>query len=212
MGFFRSEDALQCGPGRATLGPGSRSGAPISDGERLQGLPTTGVWGLRPHCLHPSGRFGCCVCVWVCVCVCAPLVADAGGVPLQGPSSELRLDNVGPRLSRSPPPASATRRLGAAHWEPCGAARLMLRRAPALFLLGAVCWPGQRPGRRLRRQPEPPGMSKRCTPCGLVRSSLARSTRGLRCTTTGPPLSRVLGCRPSSALSRTCVSSPSAFC
>ena len=105
--------------------------------------------GLRPHCSHPLGSFCCCVCLAWCVCCCS----------CAGPRSR-------------PGEGALPRRLRAALWEPCGATRLWLRRAPApLSLLRAVRWPGRVPGRRLHRRPEPLGVNELTRPVALVPST-----------------------------------------
>ena len=112
------DSARHRAPGRAGPGP---------EPARTTGVSTTGRGGgcgasrlrdagLRPHCSHPPGSFCCCVCLAWCVCCCS----------CAGPRSR-------------PGEGALPRRLRAALWEPCGATRLWLRRAPAPFLCSEQC-------------------------------------------------------------------------
>ena len=118
-GFLRSMFAWT-GPGRDSARHRARSRAgPGPEPARTAGVSTTCRGGgcgasrlrdagLRPHCSHPLGSFCCCVCLAWCVCCCS----------CAGPRSR-------------PGEGALPRRLRAALWEPCGATRLWLRRAPA---------------------------------------------------------------------------------
>ena len=126
-GFLRSMFAWTGRAGtRPGTGPGTRAG-PGPEPARTTGVSTTGRGGgcgasrlrdagLRPHCSHPLGSFCCCVCLAWCVCCCS----------CAGPRSR-------------PGEGALPRRLRAALWEPCGATRLWLRRAPAPFLCSEQC-------------------------------------------------------------------------
>jgi hypothetical protein len=121
-GFCRSMIAWSCGPGRGPArarapgraGPGAGShdgGFDDRPGWRLRGFPSSGC-RAPPALFSPAWvilllRLPCLVCLLPC-CSCA------------GPRSR-------------PGEGALPRRLRAALWEPCGATRLWLLRAPALF-------------------------------------------------------------------------------
>ena len=128
------------GAGRVGPGPGSgRAGGP--DPASTSGVSTTGRGGgcgasrvrdagLRPHCSHPLG---------VTLLLCLPGVGvSAAWTISRGPAG--RSEPTGGR-------SALPRRHRAARWEPCGAAWLRLRRAPAHFFApsSALAWVEPRP-------------------------------------------------------------------
>ena len=120
------------GAGRVGPGPGSgRAGGPepastsgvstTGRGGRLRGFPSSGR-RAPPALSSPA---------WVTLLLCLPGVGVSAALTIpRGP--------LGAGRGRSALP----RRRRAARWEPCGAAWLRLRRAPALFFApsGALAW------------------------------------------------------------------------
>jgi hypothetical protein len=145
-------------PVRAGAGAGSHfRGFVDRPGGRLRGFPTSGR--RAPPTPFSPARVILSLCLLASVCQ-LPCRSCAG-------SSEPPEEGVLPR------------RLRAALWEPCGAARLWAApgSGPPFSLLRAVRWPGPGPGRRLHRRPEPLGVIELTRPVALVPSSLSSPTR-----------------------------------
>ena len=115
------------GQARAQAGPGARSRLALrgfrrlAGGGRLRGFPSPGR--RAPPALFSPAR------VTLLLCLSGVGVSAALTIP-RGPHGAGRGRSALPRRRR------------AARWEPCGAAWLRLRRAPALFFApsGALAW------------------------------------------------------------------------
>jgi hypothetical protein len=142
---------LRAGPGGGRAGP-SRARDPTSGvrrqaGGRLRGLPTSGC--RAPPVLSSPFRVAVLPCLLASVGVSVALTMLRGS---PGAGRRERCFYAFARLSRSLVAPRGPGRAGS--WP--------------FFLLLAVGWPGQGPGRRLHRRPEPLGVSELTRPAILA--------------------------------------------